>query len=104
MASAMIGVALVMGKKSPMDREKNSPFECGFDPWGSTRLPFSLRFFLIAVVFLVFDVEIVLLFPLVPSPSFGGTLSWGWSGATFLGTLLAGLGFEWDQGALEWAR
>lgn len=96
-----MGLAWGLGKKPLGDREKNSPFECGFDPRGSARLPFSLRFFLIAVIFLVFDVEIVLLLPLVISLG-ANPLAWGLAGGGFLGILLVGLGYEWDQGALDW--
>lgn len=58
-------VGLFLGVSTSSDWEKMSPFECGFDPMGSSRVPFSLRFFLLAVIFVVFDVEIVLLFPVV---------------------------------------
>nr|ATU84871.1 NADH dehydrogenase subunit 3 [Pylodictis olivaris]ATU84884.1 NADH dehydrogenase subunit 3 [Pylodictis olivaris]ATU84897.1 NADH dehydrogenase subunit 3 [Pylodictis olivaris]UZC54393.1 NADH dehydrogenase subunit 3 [Pylodictis olivaris]UZC54404.1 NADH dehydrogenase subunit 3 [Pylodictis olivaris] len=86
------------------DTEKLSPYECGFDPLGSARLPFSLRFFLIAILFLLFDLEIALLLPLpwgnqLPDPSH--TLLWA---ATILILLTLGLIYEWMQGGLEWAE
>lgn len=101
LSTVVMGLAMGLEKKTLRDREKNSPFECGFDPRGSSRLPFSLRFFLIAVIFLVFDVEVVLLLPLVVSLH-TNPVAWGLAGVGFLGILLLGLGFEWDQGALDW--
>nr|YP_009524081.1 NADH dehydrogenase subunit 3 [Epeorus herklotsi]AXQ88040.1 NADH dehydrogenase subunit 3 [Epeorus herklotsi] len=97
-------LAALLSKKSIVDREKSSPFECGFDPKSSSRLPFSLRFFLIAVIFLIFDVEIVLLLPLIiffpiPIPSI-----WLSVGLFFLLILIIGLYHEWNQGALDWAH
>nr|YP_961324.1 NADH dehydrogenase subunit 3 [Gymnogobius petschiliensis]AAR96278.1 NADH dehydrogenase subunit 3 [Gymnogobius petschiliensis]AVA09109.1 NADH dehydrogenase subunit 3 [Gymnogobius petschiliensis] len=86
------------------DQEKVSPYECGFDPLGSARLPFSMRFFLVAILFLLFDLEIALLLPLpwgdqLPYP----LTSFFW--ATLLLLLLTlGLVYEWVQGGLEWAE
>lgn len=86
------------------DHEKLSPYECGFDPLGTARLPFSLRFFLVAILFLLFDLEIALLLPLpwgdqLPSP----LLTFLWASAV-LALLTLGLIYEWLQGGLEWAE
>nr|WPM99208.1 NADH dehydrogenase subunit 3 [Sebastes saxicola] len=86
------------------DHEKLSPYECGFDPLGSARLPFSLRFFLVAILFLLFDLEIALLLPLpwgdqLTSPLL--TLFWA---VAVLILLTLGLIYEWVQGGLEWAE
>nr|YP_009020474.1 NADH dehydrogenase subunit 3 [Euastacus yarraensis]CDN85576.1 NADH dehydrogenase subunit 3 [Euastacus yarraensis] len=102
--SAIMLLSSILSKKTIMDREKMSPFECGFDPKNSARLPFSLRFFLIAVIFLIFDVEITLLLPLASVAPFTSIFSWTYSGIFFLLILLFGLFYEWWKGALEWAH
>jgi NADH-ubiquinone oxidoreductase chain 3 len=63
-ALVVITLARILRTKSNYDREKTSPFECGFDPKNNARIPFSLRFFMLAIIFIVFDIEIVLLIPL----------------------------------------
>nr|YP_009172210.1 NADH dehydrogenase subunit 3 [Kamimuria chungnanshana]ALF36419.1 NADH dehydrogenase subunit 3 [Kamimuria chungnanshana] len=100
----VMSLASLLSKKSITDREKSSPFECGFDPSSSSRLPFSLRFFLIAVIFLIFDVEIALLLPLILILPVSNLLTWFSVGTFFLFILLWGLYHEWNQGALEWAE
>nr|UFZ13777.1 NADH dehydrogenase subunit 3 [Neurhermes tonkinensis] len=97
-------LATILSKKSFTDREKASPFECGFDPISSSRLPFSLRFFLIAVIFLIFDVEIALLFPLILIMNSSSIVIWFLVSSIFLLILLIGLYHEWNQGALNWAN
>nr|YP_009110450.1 NADH dehydrogenase subunit 3 [Clibanarius infraspinatus]CEH27549.1 NADH dehydrogenase subunit 3 [Clibanarius infraspinatus] len=96
-------LAFLLSKKTIMDREKNSPYECGFDPKGSARLPFSLRFFMIAVIFLIFDVEITLILPLPWILGLSSIYSWAFVGLFFVLILLFGLYYEWCQGALEWS-
>nr|YP_007624897.1 NADH dehydrogenase subunit 3 [Leptobrachella oshanensis]AGG15987.1 NADH dehydrogenase subunit 3 [Leptobrachella oshanensis] len=84
--------------------EKLSPYECGFDPLGSARLPFSMRFFLIAILFLLFDLEIALLLPTPwaihqPTPMITFILT-----TIIIIMLTLGLIYEWFQGGLEWAE
>jgi len=87
---------------SSFNREKNTPFECGFEPIKSARLPFSLRFFLLAVIFLIFDVEIALLLPFPIALNFSFNLISLFIFSQFLLILLLGLVHEWFQGALDW--
>nr|QVM79302.1 NADH dehydrogenase subunit 3 [Teledapalpus zolotichini] len=103
MISLMLIIMInLISKKSFSDREKSSPFECGFDPKNSARLPFSLQFFLIAVIFLVFDVEITLLLPLILTLEISNLLNFSIMIMAFIFILLIGLFHEWNQGALNW--
>nr|NP_944692.1 NADH dehydrogenase subunit 3 [Berardius bairdii]CAD87969.1 NADH3 protein [Berardius bairdii] len=84
--------------------EKTSPYECGFDPMGSARLPFSMKFFLVAITFLLLDLEIALLLPL-PWAIQTNDLNTMIIMALFLISLLAAsLAYEWTQKGLEWAK
>nr|AQN67702.1 NADH dehydrogenase subunit 3 [Semicossyphus reticulatus] len=86
------------------DHEKLSPYECGFDPLGSARLPFSLRFFLVAILFLLFDLEIALLLPLPWGDQLASPVTTFVWASTVLVLLTLGLIYEWTQGGLEWAE
>nr|AML26682.1 NADH dehydrogenase subunit 3 [Nitidulidae sp. BMNH 1274727] len=92
----------LISKKTFSDREKSSPFECGFDPKNSARLPFSLHFFLIAIIFLIFDVEITLLLPMIISMKISNLMYFSIMSISFILILLIGLYHEWNQGALNW--
>nr|YP_010835871.1 NADH dehydrogenase subunit 3 [Pila virens]WGC89390.1 NADH dehydrogenase subunit 3 [Pila virens] len=107
-ACVLSSVIMLMGwwlmKREIEDREKNSPFECGFDPLKSARLPFSLRFFLLAIIFLVFDVEVVLLFPVLSSVNYSFSIVSLFAVGIFLLVLIVGLFHEWSEGSLDWAK
>nr|AXS64974.1 NADH dehydrogenase subunit 3 [Cucujoidea sp. 35 KM-2017] len=102
LTNIMMMMANILSKKSFFDREKNSPFECGFDSKNSARLPFSLQFFLIAVIFLVFDIEITLLIPLIVIFKITNYLSLLIYTTFFIMILIMGIYHEWNQGALNW--
>nr|UTY22591.1 NADH dehydrogenase subunit 3 [Tomostethus sp. 1 QHW-2022a] len=95
-------MATLISKKTLYDREKNSPFECGFDPKSKTRIPFSMQFFLIAIIFLIFDVEITLMFPMILILTISNIKIWLILSCYFIIILLMGLFYEWKFGALNW--
>nr|YP_010703196.1 NADH dehydrogenase subunit 3 [Chlorogomphus shanicus]WCO11398.1 NADH dehydrogenase subunit 3 [Chlorogomphus shanicus] len=101
--SVIMMIANFTSKNSIIDREKSSPFECGFDPFHTARIPFSLRFFLITVIFLIFDVEIALLMPMMMIFSMSNIKTWALVSIMFIIILIVGLYHEWNQGALEWS-
>nr|QXO33608.1 NADH dehydrogenase subunit 3 [Cinnyris usambaricus] len=86
------------------DPEKLSPYECGFDPLGSARLPFSIRFFLVAILFLLFDLEIALLLPLPWATQLQSPITTLALASSLIFLLTLGLIYEWIQGGLEWAE
>nr|YP_009429421.1 NADH dehydrogenase subunit 3 [Xenograpsus ngatama]ASW34550.1 NADH dehydrogenase subunit 3 [Xenograpsus ngatama] len=102
LACIIMMLTTFLAKKTILDREKNSPYECGFNPKESARIPFSLRFFFIAIIFLIFDVEITLLLPMASTITLTNNLCWLFTSVTFLLILLLGLYYEWSQKALEW--
>nr|WMY24124.1 NADH dehydrogenase subunit 3 [Nasutitermes sp. 3 MLW-2023a]WMY24241.1 NADH dehydrogenase subunit 3 [Nasutitermes sp. 3 MLW-2023a] len=104
LSATIMVLATLISKKINEDREKSSPFECGFDPKNSARLPFSSRFFLIAVIFMIFDVEIALLLPMPITMLTSNMKSWMMISLVFLLILIIGLYHEWNQGSLEWSN
>ena len=86
--------------KNP-DQEKLSAYECGFEAFGDSRLEFDVRFYLVAILFIIFDLEIAFLFPWAISLGNIGTLGF-WSMMIFLFVLTIGFIYEWKKGALDW--
>nr|YP_009114356.1 NADH dehydrogenase subunit 3 [Cethosia biblis]AHL17260.1 NADH dehydrogenase subunit 3 [Cethosia biblis] len=101
-ANIFMLISILISKKSFLDREKCSPFECGFDPKSLARIPFSLHFFLITMIFLIFDVEIALIFPIIPSFNLVNFFVWFKISFFFIIVLLLGLYHEWNQNMLNW--
>nr|ALO76293.1 NADH deshydrogenase subunit 3 [Sinoxylon sp. SIN01] len=100
----MILLNTTIAKKTFSDREKSSPFECGFDPKNKARLPFSMHFFMITVIFLIFDVEITLLVPLIYTLIIVNIKNYLLLFSYFVLVLLLGVYHEWNQGALSWTK
>ena len=97
---AAISMSLLLGRQKP-DSEKLSAYECGFEAFGDARSKFDVRFYLVAILFIIFDLEIAFLFPWAISFTELGMFGF-WSMMTFLGVLTVGFIYEWKKGALEW--
>lgn len=101
LVTIVLTLGLFLSQKRWIGQEKISPFECGFTPKFRARLPFSIRFFLVALLFVVFDVELVLIFPLVTGISILRSLQRRVITFRIILILLAGLAHEWNQGRLD---
>lgn len=93
-------IGRLLGPRKP-DPEKNSPYECGFPPFDDARLPFDVRFYLVAILFILFDLETAFLFPWAVVIHHIGHAGF-WAMLIFLAILLLGFVYEWKKGALEW--
>ena len=99
-AGLMMSVEFTLGSRNP-DLEKNSPYECGFEAFEDSRMKFDVRYYLVAILFIIFDLEIAFLFPwaiVVQKIGLIGLLAM----ALFLLILIVGFIYEWKKGALEW--
>nr|YP_010535421.1 NADH dehydrogenase subunit 3 [Amblyomma tholloni]QLD97056.1 NADH dehydrogenase subunit 3 [Amblyomma tholloni]QLD97069.1 NADH dehydrogenase subunit 3 [Amblyomma tholloni]UYB78008.1 NADH dehydrogenase subunit 3 [Amblyomma tholloni] len=96
-------IFVILSPKSFMSKEKLSPFECGFDPFSISRVPFSLKFFFIAIIFLIFDVEIVIILPF-PLLLFNKNFSLIFSFIIINLIIMFGLFFEWKSGMIDWMK
>nr|YP_010531326.1 NADH dehydrogenase subunit 3 [Processina sexmaculata]UXX17585.1 NADH dehydrogenase subunit 3 [Processina sexmaculata] len=95
---------MMISKKSIIDLQKSSPFECGFNPTSSKRLPFSIHFFLIAVIFLIFDIEIIIIIPMIFTFKTVFIMYWINTMISLIMVLMLGLYHEWYNGMLKWTH
>nr|UFA47094.1 NADH dehydrogenase subunit 3 [Mitjaevia bifurcata] len=100
----IIMMIMLISKKSIFDIQKSSPFECGFNPMTYKRLPFSIHFFLIAVIFLIFDIEIIIIMPMILAMKSSFLINWLMTSCLFIAILLIGLYHEWLNGMLNWTN
>lgn len=100
MSAIMAALSYALGPKKP-DPEKLSAYECGFEAFGDARARFDVRYYLVAILFIIFDLEVAFLFPWAIGLSEIGEFGF-WSMMIFLGVLTIGFIYEWKKGALEW--
>jgi len=104
LGAVLIGLGLVLGKLMGHDRpdsEKLSPYECGFEAFEDARMKFDVRYYLVAILFIIFDLEIAFLFPWAVALGEIGMAGF-WAMMIFLAVLVIGFIYEWRKGALEW--
>ncbi|MFC0202432.1 NADH-quinone oxidoreductase subunit A [Paracoccus rhizosphaerae] len=105
MASALAIIlmlsAIVIAVRNP-DPEKVSAYESGFNPFDDARMKFDVRFYLVSILFIIFDLEVAFLFPWATTFAVLSDVAF-WSMMVFLGVLTVGFAYEWKKGALEWA-
>ncbi len=99
-SGVMVLASVIVARQRP-NPEKLSAYECGFDAFGDARTKFDVRYYLVAILFIIFDLEVAFLFPWAVTLGKIGVFGF-WSMITFLGVLTVGFIYEWKKGALEW--
>ena len=99
--AVVIVVASFLAARQKPDSEKLSPYECGFEPFADARSKFDVRYYLVSILFIIFDLEVAFLFPWAVSLGKIGLFGF-WSMIVFLLVLTIGFAYEWKKGALEW--
>jgi NADH-quinone oxidoreductase subunit A len=100
LALVIVLASFVLARQRP-NSEKLSPYECGFEPFADARSKFDVRFYLVAILFIIFDLEVAFLFPWAVALGKIGVFGF-WSMIVFLAVLTVGFIYEWKKGALEW--
>ena len=100
LGGALLAAGRLLGPNRPYD-EKLSPYECGFEAFGDTRMKFDVRYYLVAILFIMFDLEIAFLFPWAIANGTVGMVGF-WTVMVFLCILTVGFIYEWKKGALDW--
>ena len=100
LSTVLMAVPFIIAPSKP-DAEKLSAYECGFNAFGDARMKFDVRFYLVSLLFIIFDLEVAFLFPWAITLGKTGVFAF-WSMVTFLGVLTVGFIYEWKKGALEW--
>lgn len=101
LSTLIFGLSFVFGTRQKEDSEKVSAYECGFDPFDDARSRFDIRFYLVSILFIIFDLEVAFLFPWAVTLNSGNMYAF-WSMIVFLIILTVGFIYEWMKGALDW--
>jgi len=101
LSSLLFGLSFLFGTRPKEDPEKVSAYECGFDPFDDARSRFDIRFYLVSILFIIFDLEVAFLFPWAVTLSHSNLFAF-WSMIVFLVILTVGFIYEWMKGALDW--
>nr|YP_010038644.1 NADH dehydrogenase subunit 3 [Eutrichosiphum pasaniae]QOY44594.1 NADH dehydrogenase subunit 3 [Eutrichosiphum pasaniae] len=98
----LIILMMLINMKMKFNFNKSAPFECGFDPFNKSRIPFSLNFYLIAIIFLIFDIEISIILPMIMNFKISNMLNFNFTFLMFFMFMIITIFYEWKFGSLNW--